>query len=612
MGRSGDRPVELPPPLLRRVQLVFPSGRLTLLLAVASAGSGFAEAGLLGVLARVAFSLSTGFPAGGISVGPLDLRIHLGDMLAICFGLLAVKVVLDTIVSYSAATLAARTIARQRNAAVSSFVRARWSVQSIEREGFLQELATTHAMRAANATVQATYGMAALLSFLALLTSAVVINPVAAMLIMVAAALLFLSLRPLSRVGKRFTHEQRKANLDYVARVAETSTMTNEIHTFGVADPLISDVARRAAAVSVPYRKATFLSRLIPNLYQAMALLLVVAALAVLYRAQVYGLASLNVVVLLLVRALLYTGNLQSAYHALVELGPYAEEMADRIERYQSNLPNAGTQRCDTIGTVAFHEVGYTYPDRHEPALVDISFEVQQGETVGIVGPSGAGKSTLVQILLRLRSPCAGSYMLNDLPAAEIAAADWTRMIAYVPQDSRLIEGTVADNIRYFRDIDVAEVQRAGRLAQIHDEVLSWPNEYQTPVGPAGRALSGGQRQRICLARALASRPEMLVLDEPTSALDVQSESLVQEALRSMKGSVTMFIVAHRLSTLSTCDRIMVLDDGRLAAFGPAEALMTESQYFSSSTNLSRYGLAVDSEIPDVTGERAGGRPSTA
>jgi ATP-binding cassette, subfamily B, bacterial len=202
-----------------------------------------------------------------------------------------------------------------------------------------------------------------------------------------------------------------------------------------------------------------------------------------------------------------------------------------------------------------------------------VDFEVLAGQSVGIVGQSGAGKSTLVQILIRLRTPADGEYLVNGWPASEYLADDWHGHVAYVPQDPQLVTGTVRDNIRFLRDMDDLTIQHAARMAHIHDDILSWPDGYATRIEPRGEAVSGGQRQRICLARALAGDPTVLILDEPTSALDLRSESLIWSSLETLHGQLTLFVVSHRLSRLSTCDRVLVLDHGRMTAFGPPEAL---------------------------------------
>jgi ABC-type multidrug transport system fused ATPase/permease subunit len=163
---------------------------------------------------------------------------------------------------------------------------------------------------------------------------------------------------------------------------------------------------------------------------------------------------------------------------------------------------------------------------------------------------------------------------------------DWHRRFSYVPQQPHLLHASVADNIRYFRDLDDAAVERAAKLAGVDEEVMSWPKGYRTIVGPRADAVSGGQQQRICIARALAGNPDVLVLDEPTSALDPHSESIIQASLASIRHALTLFIVAHRLSTIENCDRLMVLLGGRLDAFDTPAALRRINPYFQSASAL--------------------------
>jgi ATP-binding cassette subfamily B protein len=203
-----------------------------------------------------------------------------------------------------------------------------------------------------------------------------------------------------------------------------------------------------------------------------------------------------------------------------------------------------------------------------------------------VIGPSGAGKSTLVQILLRLRAPLGGRYIVNGESAERYEMGDWHRRVAYVPQEPRLLHASVTENIRYFRDVDDEAIERAARLARIHEDIMSWPEGYGTIVGPRADAVSGGQQQRICLARALVGRPEVLILDEPTSALDPHSESLIQESLTALRDELTLFIIAHRMSTLDICDRVMVIIDGRLVAFDTTDLLKSENAYYRSASAL--------------------------
>ena len=162
-------------------------------------------------------------------------------------------------------------------------------------------------------------------------------------------------------------------------------------------------------------------------------------------------------------------------------------------------------------------------------------------------------------------------------------------LTAIVPQEPRLLHGTIAENIRFFRDLSDEAIEAAAEGANIASFIRSLPHGFDSAVGELGQNLSGGQRQRICIARALAGNPQLLVLDEPTSALDGESEAAIQATLSDLKGQVTMFIVAHRLSTLSICDRIMVVEGGRIADLAQPTELLERSTYFSEATQQARW-----------------------
>jgi ATP-binding cassette subfamily B protein len=172
--------------------------------------------------------------------------------------------------------------------------------------------------------------------------------------------------------------------------------------------------------------------------------------------------------------------------------------------------------------------------------------------------------------------------------AADVSLAEWTQRVGYVPQDPRLLSATVAENIRFYRRyLSDADVVAAAKQAHVHDEIMALPDGYDTTIGQRADAVSGGQRQRLCIARALAGRPDFLILDEPTSALDVRSESLVQESLKTLHGEFTLLIVAHRLSTLNICDRIMVIVNGVVEAFESPNAVLQTNAFYRQAVELS-------------------------
>ena len=290
---------------------------------------------------------------------------------------------------------------------------------------------------------------------------------------------------------------------------------------------------------------------------------------------------------------LLRAGNgasmVQGNYQSIVQSMPFIERTQDALKRYRDSAEISGDLPLEIVDEVGFEHVSFAYV-AGTPVLSDVSFEIRCGESIGIVGPSGAGKSTLVQLLLRLRPPVDGRYVINDVPAERFASTDWHRQISYVPQEPRLLHASVSDNIRFFRDIDQEDVEEAARLARIHDDVVSWENGYETIIGPRADAVSGGQQQRICLARALVERPQVLVLDEPTSALDPHSEALIGQSLLALRSNLTLIIVAHRMSTLEMCDRVMVILDGRLAGFDTKAALQRDNNYYRHASELATGG----------------------
>ncbi|MGH9270817.1 MAG: ATP-binding cassette domain-containing protein, partial [Ilumatobacteraceae bacterium] len=256
--------------------------------------------------------------------------------------------------------------------------------------------------------------------------------------------------------------------------------------------------------------------------------------------------------------------------------------------RYIEHVTRSGSRVLGVVEALRLGDVSFEYePGR--PVLTDVSFAVRRGETIGIVGPSGSGKSTLVQLLLGLRLPTAGTYVVNGQPMEEYSSDSWFAQFALVPQDNQLLRASVADNIRFWRThIEHPEVERAARRAHLHDEITLLPKGYATPLGGGSMDLSGGQRQRLGLARALAGEPSVIVLDEPTSALDLRSESLVRQTLDELSGRTTVFIVAHRMTTLRRCDRIIVIEHGRIDDFDTPSALVQSNPFFREASELSQ------------------------
>jgi ATP-binding cassette subfamily B protein len=245
-------------------------------------------------------------------------------------------------------------------------------------------------------------------------------------------------------------------------------------------------------------------------------------------------------------------------------------------------------------GRIEFENVGFKYPDGTE-VLHDIAFTADPGEMVALVGLTGAGKTTLVSLIPRFYDPTAGRVIIDGIDARRYDVRELREKIAIVLQDPVLFSGTIADNVRYGRlDATPEEIEEAARAAHAHEFVSRLPKGYDTRIAEAGGGLSGGERQRLSVARAILKNAPILILDEPTSSLDAISEEIVFSALRRLRAGRTTVVIAHRLSTVRDADRILVLDDGRIAAQGRHEELLKSSQLYRRMCARLSVGKSLD------------------
>ena len=246
-------------------------------------------------------------------------------------------------------------------------------------------------------------------------------------------------------------------------------------------------------------------------------------------------------------------------------------------------------------GTVSFEHVSFAYPDAEENVLTDIHFTAKKGETVAIIGSTGSGKSTLVNLIPRFYDVTEGTVRIDGVDVRQMTQKDVRDRLGCVPQKGVLFSGTIDSNIRFGRpEAPTEEVERAARIAQAEEFILAKPEGYQSPIAQGGTNVSGGQKQRLSIARAIEKNPEILIFDDSFSALDYKTDVAVRKALKEATADTTTIIVAQRISTILHADKIIVLDEGRMAGIGTHKELMKNCEVYQqiAKSQLSEEELA--------------------
>jgi ABC-type multidrug transport system fused ATPase/permease subunit len=504
--------------------------------------SGLAQAGLLVILSELA--LISAQRRKQLEVKGHSMSIE--EALLVCLVLLIIFFATGLIAASATSSISGTSLEEGRNTMIDAFFDANWSVQAKERMGHVQQLLTVNCENLAYVVLAMASGLQALLTVLALLLAAFLVNPLVAGGVLVVGMLLYVILRPINAWSRRASGHLAEDSQTMATLVTEYTRLARDFRLFGVESFAKDQLHVRNGRAARSFRRSRHLGLLIPVVYQTFALGFVVVGLGVLAG----------------------RGGSSLGATAAVTFEAFLDGLNEELDRYRRDQKSTDGTRLPTSFSIRFDNVSFAY-DGSKDVLHDISFTVPEGQRLGIVGRSGSGKTTVSQLLLGLRRPSRGRLAIGEVEAWKITSSEGASPIALVAQEPVLLQGSVAWNIAFFRTVSQEQIENAALAAHLHEEISTMPNGYETAVGEGGASLSGGQRQRLAIARALIGQPRLLLLDEPTSALDRRSEQLLRETLAELRGRVTVVVISHRLATIEDCDLLLVLENGRVADFGP-------------------------------------------
>lgn len=509
-----------------------------------------------------------------------------GSALSLVGGLLVARLALALFGVLLSAKLSVSVLGEAREKVSEAYLGASWQLQQSEPAGRLQELMTTFVNQSAHAVKSFTNWLTAWLSLAAFLIAALTVDPAATLFVVAALLILGTVLFPVRKAIRRRGVVDAQTGLAFTNAVSELGGLGLEMQIYGTKAGFVERIRTLSQYnLAARFRVQVFSEALSP-IYMALAYGGVVAGIWVLTQSGTANLASVGAVLLLMLRSLAYGQALQGHSGSIASAVSYVVKLEDALRAYRREVASDGALISEEVTPLEMKQVAFAYsPER--TTLDAVSFRLEPREIIGVIGPSGAGKSTLVQLLLGLREPTSGKVIASGVDLSAVDRQWWTKRVAMVAQDAHLFSGTVAENVRFFRDgIDSDAVRQALVDANLEADIDALPAGTDTHLGERGGQLSGGQRQRLSIARALAGQPDLLILDEPTSALDMRSESLIRDSLARLRGRAAVIIIAHRMSTLDICDRILVIEDGRVTGFDTPERLYAQNAFYRSALEM--------------------------
>lgn len=517
------------------------------------------------------------------------LSYNLPLILTLMVSLFIAKAVLVVLVGYINDVIDARYVRNNSSMLLRKTLGADWLFLINQKVGYLDRIITNDVSLSGGILMSLSEVLIRIASLAAYAFIAFKISSSITILSLLGGLLIFVFLKPIFYKSRKLSKSFNIGFKELGHHINQSLIGAKILKAFAV-EPA---VAKKGYLQLEGLRKVQVKSSLINNsqgaFFEPISLLFVSLLFLYSYKSPGFDIASFMVIVYLIQKMYSFIQGIQAKLNninsSLISLNTILNYQ-DEIQKHQEKL--SGNEQFKFKKAMTVQEVTFAYPNIKLDTLTNIDFTIQKGEMIGIIGPSGAGKTTLVDLFLRLLRPQKGVIKIDDIDIASINLSDWRKNIGYVSQDIFLLNDTVEANIRFYdNSISNENIITAAKMANIYDFVQGLPHKFETQVGERGIKLSGGQRQRISLARVLAKKPSFLILDEATSSLDNESESLIQEAINNLKGKVTVLVIAHRLSTVMSSDRLIVLENGKLVETGtPAELIKNSDSYLYKSYHI--------------------------
>lgn len=475
-----------------------------------------------------------------------------------------------------------RVVSSTRLDLVGAYLDSDWSTKTSQPRGYVQRLIHQLPNEIFSVTKTMAQGFGLAMTFGSMLVGAIVVDPLSTLLVIVFLVLLLLLFAPIRRSIRNRSRRSMAANNRFSSYISEVSALGTEIHTFGIQRPLFSRLRDLVHSEATRQFRIGTLTGLIGPVYMTFVYAAALTVLAIVADSDVGSLEDSAASLLIMLRLLGLGQQMQSAWTSVSTSLPALEQINSTFLDLRDHEERTGSIDIDGCNVLEFDRVSFSYEDGRD-VLREVSFSSHRGESVGVVGRSGAGKSTLMRLALGLLRPTEGRILVDGTDLSTMSGDTRRNLIAFVPQDVTLVAGSILDNVRCYRSGITEEAARlACHEALLAEEIADLPDGLATDLGLQGQRLSGGQRQRLAIARALVADPKFVLMDEPTSALDPISESKFRDLVKSLSTERLVLVIAHRYSTIKACDKLLLLEDGKVSYFGPSSGAPVDNLFWSS------------------------------